>query len=395
MGMPPITLDAAVDVAAAASTLSALPVAAAVVVAAHVEQRRVEGIGQEVEVIGLEIAAADDRVERLEGGPVALEVEGRLDLVRDGEQAQRPAVGVAERSARRLGRRISSTAAGSLVGRSSSSRVGMDRQALGRSVGRPRAAPGSRVAQVEAAFEHAARSGWAARTGMPGRRSSWTTASTSSWPVYRRGGDAVVAVDDPVVVAELDQLDRRQRAARRSRAGCAASATRQSSLRRSRSGRKSPPRWPGPSTAVPVIWSTGTLRRPSSRMDGAMRLGVQLPQVGQRLVAHPPHAPDPRAAALADASAARREMTGTGRRRRDALPRRRRSRCDGNAERIARRRSGRLVLGRVSGGSSSRRRTRRRWARLSRFEASGVTRKLSHAGDLAHASNNAWKGGQQ
>ncbi len=36
------------------------------------------------------------------------------------------------------------------------------------------------------------------------------TASISFWPVYKRGGDSVVAVDDPVLVAELDELDGRQ-----------------------------------------------------------------------------------------------------------------------------------------------------------------------------------------
>ena len=44
--------------------------------------------------------------------------------------------------------------------------------------------------------------------------------------VVQGGGHAVVAVDDPVVVAELDQLNRRQRPrADRARRGCAASAS--------------------------------------------------------------------------------------------------------------------------------------------------------------------------
>src|SRR6185503_12980042 len=64
------------------------PAGITIVVAADVEERRVERVGEKGQVVGLEVAAAEHGVDWAEVGPIALEVEGWRLLVRDGQEAR-------------------------------------------------------------------------------------------------------------------------------------------------------------------------------------------------------------------------------------------------------------------------------------------------------------------
>src|SRR3954454_225571 len=74
------------------------PMPASVVVAAHVRDRHTEGVAEKSEVAGFEVAATDDRVHLADLLTVDLMSEGRIDVVGDGEEADRLPVASFERA---------------------------------------------------------------------------------------------------------------------------------------------------------------------------------------------------------------------------------------------------------------------------------------------------------
>jgi hypothetical protein len=66
------------------------------VVAENVDERRVEAVGQERELFEVEVATANDEINRAHGAAVAFVLEGGVELVRDRQEPDRGAASVAE-----------------------------------------------------------------------------------------------------------------------------------------------------------------------------------------------------------------------------------------------------------------------------------------------------------
>ena len=75
-----------------------LPATPAVVVAADIDEGGMEGVGQERQPLGLQIATAEDAIERTQVVAIDLVVERRLRVVGGGEEADRPAGATLERA---------------------------------------------------------------------------------------------------------------------------------------------------------------------------------------------------------------------------------------------------------------------------------------------------------
>src|SRR5437763_14238574 len=73
------------------------PAAAAVMVAADVDERRPERVGEEGQPLRRQVAAADHAVEVAEGASVDLLLERPVDLVGRGEEADRAVIAIGER----------------------------------------------------------------------------------------------------------------------------------------------------------------------------------------------------------------------------------------------------------------------------------------------------------
>ncbi len=263
------------------------PPTATVVVPPDEHERDAEGVGQEPEVIGLEVAAADDGVEGAKPLPVGRMLEGRIRVVRHGQPADRGAASSGER--RRVGPVDGQPShhGSSPVGRAAPR--GVDRR-----LGLDPVAHQSRLLDLRR--ERGDRLGPA----LAGRDELGHRGVDPDLTGVEREGHAIVAVLDPVAVAVLDDVDRRQvdeplvGTPQPLPAGAPVLATERlerqevAAALRAATDRRTP--------------DVGDVDGPQADLDGSGAPGVrvELGQRGEWPGTHPAHTPDPSAGQLAE-----------------------------------------------------------------------------------------------
>ena len=180
-----------------------------VVVAADVSQRDTEGVTDEREVLGLEIARADDQVDRPEAVARGRRVERRVGLVGDGEDADGPARAIRERG---WIRPDEPQPVGHVRSSSRPSRSLRDTVSLASRCSTVRECwPGRRLAQLGPADKAAGVERRLSGLGHAGQDQLRDIRVDVDGAGPARGRHAVVPIGDVEVVAGLDELDWRER----------------------------------------------------------------------------------------------------------------------------------------------------------------------------------------